>query len=246
MGEAVAARAQATTFRPSFHLWMTLLMALFVFGGFGMTYLWPLARGTFPQAPPVVHLHGVIFFLWTVLLVVQAALVNAKNVRLHRSLGTFGIAVAAVTAFAGLLITVVGTSASPWTGDNPGLFYLSLVAPPSFAVLFTMAIRAVRIPAVHRTLILLAMLSIIMPGINRFYMMSLGLTGVPFLATYLTMDVILAAALYHEHKATAQVSTATWIGAAIIVLPQPLLPLVAPSPEFIAFLDYLGSLVYYR
>jgi hypothetical protein len=243
---AVAGSAMTRGFRPSFHLWMTLLMALFVFGGFGMTYLLPLASGTFPRAPPVVHLHGVIFFLWTALLVLQAVLVNAKNVKLHRSLGTFGIGVAAITAFAGLLITIVGTSASPWTGDNPGLFFLSLVAPPSFAVLFAMAIRAVRTPAVHRNLILLAMLSIIMPGINRFYMMSLGLKGVPFFATYVTMDAILAAILYHERRLTGRISTATWIGAAIILVPQPLLPVVSTSPTFIAFLEYLGSLVYYR
>ena len=92
MDGAVAGNVPARGMRLSFHLWMTLLFALFVFGGFGMTYLWPLAMGTFPHAPPVVHLHGVIFFLWTALLVIQAALVNAGNVKLHRSLGTFGIA----------------------------------------------------------------------------------------------------------------------------------------------------------
>lgn len=108
---------------------------------------------------------------------------NARNIRLHRSLDTFGIAFAGALVVVGLLITLLAGSAPTVTFDDRGLMYLSYVAPPSFAVLFAMAIRAVRTPAQHRNLILLAMLSILMPGINRLYMMSLGLGYVPFFAT---------------------------------------------------------------
>jgi hypothetical protein len=244
---ATATRGTAVTaFRPSFHLWLTLLMAMFVFGGFGMTYIGPLVSGTFPAAPPVVHLHGAFFFAWTLLLVVQSALVNARNVGLHRSLGTFGIALGGIIAFLGMLITVISARTGLQAPDDAGLFYLSLVAPPSFAVLFAMAIRAVRTPQVHRNLILLAMLSILMPGINRLYMMSLGLGHVPFYATYLTMDAILAAILWHERRATGRISRATWIAAAIIVVPQFFLPVVAPTDWFANFVAWIGSLVYYR
>jgi len=233
-------------FRPSFHLWMTLLMALFVFGGFGMTYLIPLARGTFPPAPPVVHLHGVILFAWTALLVVQSLLVNVKNVRLHRSLGTFGVALASAVFFIASLITIIGAKTGLQLPDDAGLFYLSVVAPPSFAVIFALAIRAVKTPQVHRNLILLAMVSILMPGINRFYMIGLGLTRVPFYPTYLTMDAMAAAILWHERKATGGISRMTWIAVAIVVVPQAFLPLVAPTDWFAGVITYLGSLVYYR
>jgi hypothetical protein len=242
----VAAKAARPAFRPSFHLWMTLLMAAFVFGGFGMTYLGPLLMGTMPPTPPVVHLHGTIFFAWTALLVVQSSLVNAKNVRLHRSLGTFGIALGGIVAFLGLLISLISLSAGINKPDDAGLSYLSLMAAPSFAVLFALAIRAVRTPAVHRNLILLAMLSILMPGINRLYMMSLGLGYVPFYATYLTMDAMLVTILHQERRATGRISRPTWIGAAIVVLPQALFPLIVPTPWFLSMLNWLGSLVYYR
>ena len=109
-----------------------------------------------------------------------------------------------------------------------------------------MAIRAVKTPQVHRNLILLAMVSILMPGINRFYMMSLGLGSVPFYATYLTMDAMLAAVLWHERRASGGVSKATWMAAAIIVVPQFFLPIVAPTEWFAEVLEWLGSLVYYR
>ena len=241
----IARETARVPFRPSFHLWMTLLMAFFVFGGFGMTYLAPLAGGTFPPAPPIVHLHGLVFFGWTVLLVTQAALVNVKNVKLHRSLGTFGVAWAAIVAFLGLLITIISIN-GPGNPDGMGLLFLSFVAPPSFAIVFAMAIRAVRKPQVHRDLILLAMVSILMPGINRFYMMTLGLSRVPFYATYLTMDAMLAAILWHERRVTGAVSRASWIAAAIIVLPQVLFPLIAPTQAFANLVTFFGSLVYYR
>ena len=244
---ATVARGSArTAFRPSFHLWMTLLMAFFVFGGFGMTYLGPLAAGTMPPTPPVVHLHGAVFFSWMVLLVLQSVLVNTRNVRFHRSLGTFGVALAGVIVCLGLLITIISLSAGINRPDDPGLSYLSLVAPPSFAALFTMAVRAVRTPAVHRNLILLATLSILMPGINRLYMMSLGLGSVPFYSTYLTMDIILAAILYHEQRVTGRIGRATAAGAAIIVVPQVLFPFIVPTEWFLSALNWLGSLVYYR
>ena len=247
MAGAIAPEIErGATPRPSFHLWMALLMCLFIFGGFGLTYLGPLAKGTFPPAPPVVHLHGIVFFGWMVLLVTQSALVNARNVRLHRSLGTFGIAYAGVLVFLGLLITIISAATTNWTDDSYGLMYLSVVAPVSFTAIFSLAITNARTPAVHRNLILLATLSILMPGINRLYMVGLELSHVPFYGTYATMDAMLAAILFQERKATATISRSTWIAAAVIVVPQLLLPVVVPWQGFREFCQFMGSLVYYR
>jgi len=95
--------------RLSFFFWMTVVMSLFVFSGFALTYWIPMAGGSLAPLPPVVHLHGAFFFSWMALLVVQAALVNTRNVRWHMSLGTFGISLgtgvflmgaSSITAFA--------------------------------------------------------------------------------------------------------------------------------------------------
>ena len=221
-------------------------MAFFVFGGFGMTYLGPMAAGTMPRTPPMVHLHGAFFFAWTTLLVAQSLLVNSRKIRLHRSLGNFGIALAGALVVVGTLITVMNAAVPKRTDDDYGLMYLSLVASPSFAALFALAIRSLDRIAVHRNLVLRATLSILMPGINRLYMMGLGLASVPFLATYLTMDAILVAVLYQEQRATGAISRATWAGAAIIVVPQLFLPILMPMQQFRSFIDSLASLVYYR
>ena len=77
--------------RPTFFLWMTVLMAFFIFGGFGLTYWQPMVSGALAPLPPIVHLHGLVYSSWIIVLVVQALLVNVNNVKLHRSLGTFGM-----------------------------------------------------------------------------------------------------------------------------------------------------------
>ena len=71
---------RAAAIRPSFFLCMTVIMTLFILGGFGLTYWMPMASRTLSPLPPVVHLHGAFFFSWMVLLVVQAVLINRRRI----------------------------------------------------------------------------------------------------------------------------------------------------------------------
>jgi hypothetical protein len=242
----VADKPAKAGWRPSFHLVMVLLMAAFVFAGFGMTYIGPVAMGTRPPDSFVVHLHGAVFFSWIVLLIVQSALVNAKQVRLHRSLGTFGIAIGTLVFFMGWMMQIVSASITKLQGAGPGVFYLGLVAPPSFAIIFAMAIRAVRTPAIHRNLILIATVAILMPGINRVYATGFGYPGVPFYHTYATMDAFLAAILWHERKVTGRISRMTWIGAGIVFVPQLFMELVSSTAWWRELVFALGRLIEYH
>ena len=257
MATAASAKSPAQSGRkakwPSFHLSMVLVMCFFVFAGFGMSYLYPTAVGTRSGDPPIVHLHGMAYFAWMLLLLAQALLVNAKKVKLHRSLGTFGIAIGTLVVFMGAMITIVGATGTieGRTLDDPtnaAVFFLSIVAPPSFAAIFIMAIRAVRRNiAEHRNLMLIATIAVLMPGINRFYMLGFGVEGVPVYTTYMTMNVLLAAVLAHEWwKSGSAPSRNSWIAAAIVLVPQPLNWLLSPTQPYHEFIYYLGSLVYYR
>lgn len=64
----------------------TLVFMAFVMAGFSRTFFLPLAQGTFAR-PPLVHLHGALFFTWTFLLVWQAALAATGRLNLHRRIG---------------------------------------------------------------------------------------------------------------------------------------------------------------
>jgi hypothetical protein len=236
------------TTRPTFFTWMALLMAVFVFGGFGMTYWYPLVSGKFPPAPPIVHLHGLVYFCWMVLLVVQPLLVNMRSVALHRSVGTFGIALATAVMFMGLVITMLGAVHSR---DNPGAnyyhgIYLGFMAVLGFGTLFTLAIRNVRRPEIHKRLMLLAMLPILPPGIHRFYMVPLGLTTFPILPMYLTLDAMALAIIVQEWRSTARIGRYTLIGTAWILVQQALHYPVTHSQWFADFVYAASGMMHYR
>jgi hypothetical protein len=247
---ATAANASAARhFRPSFFFWMTLVMCFFVFGGFGMTYLFPLTTGTFPPAPPIVHLHGWMFFTWMILLVVQSGLVSAGNVRLHRSLGTYGIAHAAVVIYTGLLLQLIGSGRGMQAGGNPGSdgLYLGLCAFVGFILMFVLAMRNTRRPEIHKRMILLAMLPVLPPGVNRFWYVSLGLDDFfPAVHLYMTLWSMAIAVLVHEWRRTGGISGYSMFGAGWIFIQGIMHEVVVGSAIFTGFAANLLSLVHYR
>jgi len=234
----------ATTFSGSFYFWMVLLMAFFVFGGFGMTYWYPLAAGTFRPAPPVVHLHGATYFSWMVLLVTQASLVNVRNVALHRSLGMFGIALAMAVIIMGALITILGASRA--SGAAAHGIYLGITAVTGFALLFTLAMRNTRTPDIHRRLMLLAMLPLLPPGIHRLYMVPLGLQTFPVVAMYLTLDAMALAIIVQEWRRSGTIGKYTLIGVGWIALQQAVHWAIIDTACFAGVVQWLGALAHYR
>jgi len=243
-----AASATARRFRPSFFFWMIVVMAFFVFGGFGMTYLLPMSRGTFPPAPPFVHLHAVIFFSWMILLLVQAGLVNAGNVRLHRSLGTWGIAHATALIYTGVLLQLIATRRAMDKGFAPGSdgLYLGLCAFFGFILMFTLAIRNTRRPEIHRRMILFAMLPLLPPGVNRFWSNALGLAPIPVVPLYLTLWSMALAILIHEWRRTGRISRYSMLGAGWILLEGAMHKIVVHSPAFDHIAATILGLVHYR
>jgi hypothetical protein len=242
-----AARPAARSgFRPSFHFALVLILCGFVFGGFAITYFVPMATGTRPPDSPIVHLHGAAWFSWMLLLLVQAVLINGRKVKWHRSLGTFGIAVATFAALTGIFIMFAAASTTQLGGVGPAVFWLNVTAPPSFALIFALGIRAAKKPHIHRGLMLMATISIIMPGMNRVYMQGLGIEHFTFIETYLTMDAMVAAILWHEWRTMGRVSRMSWIGAGIVVVPQLLIYPVSSQPWWREFIFWLGSLAHYE
>jgi hypothetical protein len=236
------------TFRPSFFFWITVVMALFVFAGFSLTYWQPMVTGKLAPTPPFVHVHGSLFSLWMLLLITQAFLVNTRRVALHKSLGLFGIAVATAMIVTGLILALffgkVGfANPSP---DYATLMYLSYMAVFCFALLFVLAIRNTGRPENHRRLILLATIPLLPPGINRLYMVMGHLSAPPVLATYLTMDAIALAILVHEWRKGGKLSATTTFAAAVILLQQILHAPIVNSAWFADFNQALIGLVSYR
>jgi hypothetical protein len=245
----IAAARAAPVFRPSFQFWMILAMAFFVFGGFGMHSTLPALEGKFPPAPPVVHLHAVVFVSWMLLLLVQSALVGTGNVKLHRSLGLWGIAQGTATILMGLMLQLVASARGYFAGRPPGTdgIYLGLLAFAGFAAMFTLAIRNRNRPDIHRRMILFAMLPVIPPGVNRFWAEALRLDDpIPTFWLYLTLWSMAAAILAHEWRTTRKIDGYSMFGAGWILLEGAVHEAVVGSAWFDTFAGAILSLVHYR
>jgi hypothetical protein len=241
--------ASGRKFKPSFFFWMTLAMTFFVFAGFGMQSFIPALQGKFPPAPPVVHLHAVVMVAWMLLLVTQAGLVNAGNVKLHRSLGQWGIAHGTAVLLMGLLIQLIASAKGLAAGRPSGTdgLYLGLLAALGFAIMFTLAIRNVRRPEIHKRMILFAMLPVLPPGVNRFWANALRLDDpIPTFWLYLTLWSMAAAILLQERRATGRISGYSLFGAGWILVQGGVHEAVVGSGWFDQFTAALLGLVHYR
>jgi hypothetical protein len=246
MATALSQSNVGHSFRPSFFFWIAVVMAFFVFGGFSLAALERYVTGDTTHMPPVVHLHGVTFISWITLVMVQTFLIGVRNVALHRSLGTFGIALGTAVLFTGALISLLGMTGDPGGPFYYDLQYLAVMALLGFGFLFTLAIRQVRNPEFHRRLILFATIPLLPPGINRMYQVLLQLAYLPVLATYLTMAAIAAAILVYDWRTMGKVSKASMIGAAVVFGQELLHVPISRSAAFADITSFLGGLIYYR
>lgn len=208
-------------FEPSFHFYLILAMCFFVFAGFGMHSALPALQGDLPPAPPVVHLHGAVFVTWMLLLLTQSALVCGGNVKLHRSLGTWGIAHATAVLIMGAMIQLVASRSGMDAGRDPGTdgLYLGMLAVLAFGIMFIGAIRNVRRPQVHKPLICFAMLPVLPPGVNRFWYNALGLDDpIPTFWLYLTLWSMAGALLIYEWRSTNKIGKWSLFGAGWILV----------------------------
>ena len=225
-------------------------MCVFVFGGFGMQSAIPALRGDFPPAPPFVHLHGLVFVSWMLLLLVQTGLVSAGNVKLHRSLGMWGIAHATAIMMLGLSMQLIASQrgwAAGLAAGTDGL-YLGLLAVVGFCWMFVVAIRTrQRQPQVHKRMMMYAMLPVLPPGVNRFWANALGIDDpVPTLWLYLTLWGMALALLVQERRQTGAIGKWSMAGAGWIVVQGAVHEAVVGTPWFDGVAGAVLGLVHYR
>jgi hypothetical protein len=141
------------------YLWLCLATSGIAFLGFSFTYFGPMLAGEYPPVSATVHIHGWTFFLWYLLLPVQAGLVSMRRVSIHRSLGTASTVLALAMVVTGQVVigtqmelTRSGDTIPFWEFLGPAVF-VTLVL---FAGFYVLALRYRRKRALHKRFILLA------------------------------------------------------------------------------------------
>lgn len=169
MTAAVSEQAPARAERSYFYVWMALACVVVAFVGFAPTYWLPLFSDTFTAAP-VVHIHGAIFFAWTLFLTWQTWLIANGRTAHHRETGLIGVALASAMLILGIITglrAVVPAVGTQYEGAAKAFLIVPITSVSLFATLVAIAIANVKRPDWHKRLLLVATISILGAPIAR-------------------------------------------------------------------------------
>jgi len=162
-----------------FYFYMALACTAVAFLGFAPTYWLPLAKRSF-SASPVVHFHGLLFFAWSLYFAFQGWLAASGKVAWHRTIGMIGVSLATAMTIFGFLVAVNAmkrSAAAGLTDDGIAFAIVPLSGILFFAVVFTLAIAAIRKPETHKRLMLLAGISLLDAAVARWFLTFLAPPG---------------------------------------------------------------------
>lgn len=115
--------ASSRRFEHLFFFSMSSLLSLTVVVGFAKTYFFAgLFRAKLAGA--LIHIHGVVFICWFIVLLCQAGLASAGRVDLHRGLGIAGMGIACLMLSLGFLATAEFLTR---TASNPRILMASIM-----------------------------------------------------------------------------------------------------------------------
>ncbi len=158
---------------------MAMAVTAVAFLGFAPTYWLPLASGKF-SASPVIHVHGLLFFAWSLFFTFQTWLASSGRVGRHRTLGMIGVSLATAMTIMGFLAAVNSmkrAAALGMTYEGISFAIVPLSGIAFFAVVFVLAVANVRNGEVHKRLMLLAGISILDAAVARWFLTFLAPPG---------------------------------------------------------------------
>jgi hypothetical protein len=173
----IAARAEAKFF----YVYMAMSCMVVALLGFAPTYWIPMAAGTF-KAHPVIHIHGMVFFSWTLFFVFQTWLAASGWIARHRTVGMVGISFATAMTIFGTLAAIDQMERAVALGladAGKAFAIVPLGGIVFFAITVAMAIANVHRTEVHKRLMLLASISILDAPIARWFLTFLAPPGPP-------------------------------------------------------------------
>jgi len=223
MAEIAARDDSERRTRMSFFVWIGALCVFFAFGGFTPTYFAPMASGSLRSLNPAVHIHGILFFAWTLLLLLQSTLVASRKVALHRSLGLIGISLASAMVIFGAIVNLSANGARIEAGEIDrgyafGLIGISQVF--AFGIMFAIAIRNISRKDYHRRWMLFATTMILPAAVARLYFPLFGFGQTPTWVTLATVNIVPIACVIYDLRTQGRLHNATIIGVPIIVFLQ--------------------------
>jgi hypothetical protein len=215
---------------------MTGITCAVIFVGFARSFFLKPLFDT-PALSPVLHLHGVVATLWPVLMIVQVALIRARNYQLHRTLGMVGIVVAAVFVITAAMASI----GKPRPTEEMRAL---LILPMHWLVFFSLAvaagIRFRREAATHKRLMYLATFITVMTGMRRLQTL-LDIPTTPYQNLAVACVVLLLPLFVYDALTLRRIHPVTWGGTLLVLAIVPLHILVGYTAWWQTFADWLTN-----
>jgi hypothetical protein len=222
--------------------WATaFLFPVFIFIGFAESYYLGASFDAPEFANAIVHTHGLVMTLWVLFFSVQIALVRTKNIKIHMTLGMFGIFLAVVVVISSLVTAYDSllVRAEPINGMNPHSFVIiPFTSLMMFIILFSGAIYYRRSPTEHKSLMFLTAINFLpfafsrMPFIPEKFMIPWAF-GAPDL---IAIGVFIWFSVKHR-----KINKVFAIGLLIMIASQPLRIALMDSPIWLNAVALVAS-----
>jgi hypothetical protein len=196
---------------------MAILLCVIVVIGFTPTYF---GAGVFraPLPSRILHFHGAVFSLWMILYLVQSALISARRVRWHRSLGTVAFCLPPIMVALGVIAAFDALHRDVKIGplDPAVSLAIPLLGIVAFTVVIYAAWRTRRQPDAHKRLILLATMGLTEAAWGRFPWGRMGISPAGGAVGGLGVLVLLLVAydliaLHRVHRSTMWAAPFTFV-----------------------------------
>lgn len=179
-----------------------------VFAGFSRTYFLKAWTGT-PALSPLVHVHGAVFTLWLVVLLLQVRLVVTNRIAVHRRLGVAAGVLSAAMVVLGYAITIDGarhgfmgvfSRGSVPFRDPLAYTVLGIGDIALFALFVGLGLWHRRRADTHKRLMMLAMISLLSAALTR---LPIGPARIP--VAFSTLGLFVLAGPIHDWRTRRRV-----------------------------------------
>jgi hypothetical protein len=219
------------------YTWAALAAVIIVFAGFARTYYLKRVFGT-PALSGLVHLHGLVMTLWFTLFFVQVRLVAMERVNLHRRLGMFGAALAALLVGVGTLTAITAARHGVTPGPPPLVFLtIPLGDMVVFSVLVSLGLAFRRRPMIHKRLLLLSSLGMVTAAIARIRIDFIQQGGLPMF--FALTDLCLLLCIGYDTAKNRRLHPAFGFGFLFIIASQAFRFWFSGTPQWLSFAQWL-------
>lgn len=245
--------ARAIT-RTRFYLWLSLACLALGVGGFFATYWLQMLLGNF-TGTPLMHIHGLVFTGWLLLLVGQNWRISQGRFDHHRAWGLAGISLATAMLVVGYLTGIVGLSdrlAAGYGDDARAFLIVPFFSVTTFFAFVIAAMANIRRPEWHKRFIFVATTVALMPAIARFvFLYRRGYTpgtrpgefppapvNASLISLFIVCVIVIGAGMVFDWRTRGRPHPAWVIGLTVLIGGAILRAPLSATPAWLAFADW--------